>query len=159
MSNVLNKNVTSKINWCLENILPPFMREWSWLMYWIIYPAYGNKTKYVMGFRDKYPFMTQREIEEYYSVLADAPINKKRRIDLTSRGIKFVLDHIVGRSVLDAACGRGLLAECIFRAGEGTKSVTGLDIVIPDKNTNFGLKDIELKVGNLQELMIILLTQ
>lgn len=150
MGSLLNKNVTAKINWCLENVMPPFMHEWKGLMYLIIYFAYGKNAKLVMEFRDKYPFMTQDEISHYYKIIVDAPINRKRQVDLTSCGMKYVLKNIKGHSVLDAACGRGFLAKQILSMGKGKIDVAGLDIVIPKEVRK--IQNIDFYEGLLQAL-------
>lgn len=121
-----SRNITILINWILENLIPPFFRDSYIFMHFIIYIVYGKTTKYVMEFKDKYPNLTDNEINHYYDLIKDAPINK-RETDLNSKCVKYILEHISGTKVLDASCGRGYLIKKIHNLGY---YVTGSDIVI-----------------------------
>lgn len=132
MKVLLNRNITVWINWGLENILPPIMREWRWFMRLIISFAYGDKTEFLLDFKDKYPFISQKELAHYYELIADAPINKRRNTDLNQRCISFILSNLKGKRILDAACGRGYLVERIRKLENHNLEITGLDIVLPE---------------------------
>ena len=128
-----SRNVTSVINWFLDNVCPPVLRDCKPFMYAVIYMAYGKKTRAVMEFKDRFPLMTQQEIDSYYALIKDAPINR-RPTDLNKQSVDYILDNIVGSDVLDAACGRGFLAR---RIAGLEKLVTGLDIEVPDHDEKF----------------------
>lgn len=142
---MLSRNITGKINWILENLIPPVLRECRWLMYIIIWFAYGKYTKYILDFKDKYPDLTQEEINQYYELIADAPINKKRQTDLNAACIQYILDNVKGTKVLDAACGRGYMVEHLLAAGYET---IGVDVAVSSEQE----KKPEYIKGTLQNL-------
>lgn len=127
---MLNRNITVKVNWILENLLFPIMHECRWFMYLVIWFAYGKYTKYIMEFKDKYPDMTDEEINHYYELIVDAPINKKRMTDLNQASVRYILSHIKGHTVLDAACGRCYMLNRLIN--QGYKAV-GVDVAPDDK--------------------------
>lgn len=124
---MLNRNITCIINWILDNILPPLFRDSRILMYFIIFFAYGKYTRHVLDFKEKINFSSDDDINRYYELIADAPINKKRRTDLNSKCIRFILKNIAGETVLDAACGRGYMVDALTGSG---KNAYGIDIVL-----------------------------
>lgn len=146
---LLDRNVTVCINWILENLLPPVIRDCRIFMKIIIWPAYGNKTKYLLDFKDKYPRLSDEEINKYYELIADAPINKKRNTDLNKECIKYLTNNIAGDSVLDAACGRGFMLTHLRKNCDETIKIVGCDIVLPKSPLP---KEIQLIQGNLTQL-------
>jgi len=99
-------------------------------MHFIISFAYGKKTKLIMDFKDRYPFISEAELNTIYHSIQDVPINQRRPSDLNPKSLDYVLRSVVGDTVLDAACGRGYLAEQIVKLG---KSVIGLDVIVSEK--------------------------
>lgn len=142
---MLKRNITVKINWILENLLFPILREWRFMMHIIIWFAYGKYTKYILDFKDKYPDLTEEEINKYYKLIVDAPINQKRKTDLNKSCIDYILNNIKGDTVLDAACGRGYMVEKIKKSGY---SIIGVDVAFNDKQS----KRAEYVKGSLQHL-------
>lgn len=131
---ILNRNITSIVNWCLDNICPPILREFKPFMSIVIWFAYGKYTKRVMQFKDQFAFMSEEEIASYYNMIKEAPINN-RLTDLNRQSLTYILENIYGNTVLDVACGRGFLAQTI--SSKTGIQVTGIDIVKPlNKVTN-----------------------
>lgn len=124
---MLSRNITSKVNYVLDHLCPPILRDCKWFMYPIVRFAYGKRTSAIMQFKDKLPFMSERELARYYELIADAPINQ-RRTDLNGACMEFIVRHIVGETVLDAACGRGALLEEVAAHNKHVRC-TGVDIV------------------------------
>ena len=40
----MNRNITSRINWILDNLVPPALRDTKWFMYILMYPLFKKKT-------------------------------------------------------------------------------------------------------------------
>ena len=125
---MLNRNITLIVHYILDNLIPPIFRDNKWLMRLFIKIAYGSYTDAVMEFKGKYPFMSEDEISNYYELTKDAPINK-RESDLNTTCLNYILENIVGESVLDAACGRGALLKKI-QINDPSKELCGADIVL-----------------------------
>lgn len=101
-------------------------------MYLIMYPIYGRYTRILFEFKKEYPGLDAQEINKYYDKIKDAPINIKRKTDLNSKCLAYILDKCatIGNdefTILDAAAGRGLLAEQLSK----NYSVSAMDIVVP----------------------------
>lgn len=82
-----------------------------------------------MDFKKKMVFLSNAEIIEYYKNLSDVHI--ERKTDLNKQSVNFILNNIVGDSVLDIACGRGYLANKIVEKFDA--KVTGIDFIIPNE--------------------------
>lgn len=104
----MNRAVTNKINYFLDNWVPPRIRDSRFLMGIAIRMAFGPKYQYYMSFKDQVHNMREEEINQYYDFLSDAMIDRKT--DLNNDCIRFILNHIAGKRILDAAAGRGYLA-------------------------------------------------
>ena len=98
-------------------------------MYPIYRIAYGKNTAELLKYKDQFPGLTEEEYEKYYSLAADAAVNK-RPTDLDKAGIQFLVQSAgkLGESVLDAGCGRGYAAKVLAKEGF---VVTGLDMGTP----------------------------
>lgn len=62
-----------------------------------------------MKFKNNATFLSNEQIIEYYKNLSDKHIN--RETDLNKESVKFILNNILGETVLDIACGKGYLAK------------------------------------------------
>lgn len=123
-----SRDFTSIINFILDNICPPILRDCYPLMFPIYYLAYGKQTARLLKYKDRYPFLSEAEYAEYYACAATTRLSA-RPTDLNEAGLRFVLSHIPAGSVcLDAGSGRRFLAKKISSAGN---TVYGLDIEKP----------------------------
>lgn len=123
----LSRNVTGTINWILDNLCPPILRDCYSLMFLIYRVACGKATEKTMKYRDAYPFLSEAEYAEYYSHTANMQLS--RPTDLNRAGLHFILEAVTpGESCLDVGAGRGFLAEQLVKAG---CTVSALDIDIP----------------------------
>lgn len=86
----------------------------------------------LFDFKDKYPMLTDKQINDYYNKIKDAPICTYRQTDLNDACVKFIIESVkdwTGGIVIDVAAGRGYLAELLSQYC----NVTAMDIVIPSK--------------------------
>ena len=67
----MSRDITNKVHWMLDNILPPIVRESKVLMGILAYVIYGKYGKYYLNFKEnnKYLTMTDDEIRDYYSMI------------------------------------------------------------------------------------------
>ncbi len=130
----LSRDITSKINRLIDQMLPPFLRDSYWFMYPFVWLIFKEKTKYFLTFKDRAPYLTEEEFTEYYVELVDKHI--KRPTDLSKACVVKIMDEVVGPKVLDIACGRGYLVEKL--ATDKSLEIVGVDIIILDnlKNAN-----------------------
>ena len=76
---IIRREITSKINWMIENLLPPAVRDCRPIMKFIIRFVYGDCTDLLLEFKERYPLLSDEEIGEYYSKIQYVPINVKRQ--------------------------------------------------------------------------------
>ena len=122
-----DRRITNKLNWVLDNLVPPFIRDSKIFMGIWFRLLFGDKSKYFMEFKEKVPYLSQEEYENYYHLLSD--VHLQRDTDLTEECVQRILSRIQGESVLDVGCGRGYLARKIAR--EKGMQVVGVDIAAP----------------------------
>jgi len=124
----VSRDITNIINFILDNLCPPILRDCYPLMFPIYWIAYGKPTAKLMKYKDYYPDLTDKEYTEYYAYAAKARI-AARPTDLNRIGLEFILSNTVQKgNCLDAGCGRGYLAKKLVSIG---RKVYGLDIEIP----------------------------
>ncbi len=124
---MLKRKYTNIVNWILDNIVPPALRDSKFFMSPMMRLILGPKYKHYMEFKDKLNTLTDDEINNYYSLLSDTFI--KRETDLSDSSIDYIIENLYGRSVLDAGCGKGYLCRRIVSLGRINK-VCGIDITV-----------------------------
>ena len=127
-----SRNFTNIFNWILDNLIPPFIRDSKFFIYPLFWLVFKNKATFFMEFKEKMFFLTKAQIIEYYKNLSDVHIDRKT--DLNKESVNFIMNNIVGNTVLDIACGRGYLANKIVEKLD--YKVIGIDFIIPDKLKN-----------------------
>ena len=128
---VISRDITKIINYILDNLVPPIIRDCYWLMYPIYRVAYGQDTAKLLLYKDNFPYLDEKGYNEYYELAAKTLISQ-RPTDLNQTSLKFILDNInSGETVLDVGCGRGYLAKEIAKFISSQENVIGLDIEKP----------------------------
>ena len=123
---MISRSISNKINWILDNLVPPSLRDAKWFMGLILRVVVGKKYKYYLTFKESLPYMSDAEIDAYYTLLADTFI--KRDTDLNQRSISYILCHLVGDSAIDVGCSGGYLTREMVKAG--IKNIHGFDVAI-----------------------------
>ena len=131
---LLDRNITLLAHFVLDNILPPILRDCKQIMYPIMRLAYGRETKLLLEFKEKFPFMKDAELAEYYNCIVNVPVNIRRETDLNKTCLNWIIKSINNAkgSVLDAACGRGYLLSKILESNPDVQCY-GIDIVPPQE--------------------------
>lgn len=135
----MNRNLTLMIHFGLDQLLPPVLRDRRWLMAPLFHLALGPKARFYLEFKDRLPWLTDTEIQGYYSLLADTFI--KRDTDLNQASIKVVMAAVQGQTVLDVACGSGWLSRQLAKRDF---VVTGADIVLSEPPSTAGNPRFEI---------------
>lgn len=125
----LSRNITNKINYFLDQIVPPFIRDSYWFMMIPFRLLFGKKgAEIFMNFKDKVPFYSEKDFLEVYSSIDDLII--QRETDLNTESISKILENIdTDSEIIEVGCGRGFLANLIFNKN---KNITPLDIYIEE---------------------------
>ncbi len=143
----LTRNVTTKIYFILDQLLPPIVRDNRLLMSFLIRLLYKEATPYFLTFKEKFPTLTDEEYLDIYK--KTEPYQIKRPTDCNDLCVQKILKEIVGQTVLDTPCGRGYLAQKIREQGD--YRVSGFDLYISDqlKKEN---PDIEFSEGFIEKM-------
>ena len=120
----LSRNVTLLIHAFLDQWLPPFVRDSRLLMLPMFKLLFGEKAELFMDFKEKLHFMNHINIQKIYKQVASCSI--RRETDLNSKCLQAIQKAVVGRNVLDIACGQGFLARRLSR----DHHVTAADILL-----------------------------
>jgi SAM-dependent methyltransferase len=130
------RSVTRRINWILDNLVPPILRDSRWFMMPLFWLVFGKKAGEFARFKGVAPSLSATEYRRWYERLADSHI--QRESDLTPSVVSEVLRATTGDSVLDVGCGRGFLTRQLAAAGH--RRVVGIDLHVPparDTRTTF----------------------
>lgn len=141
-----SRDFTSVINWILDNLCPPILRDCYPLMFPIYWIACGKHTAELLRYKDKYPFLTGAEYAKYYDDASKARL-ANRPTNLNRAGLQFILENASG-TCLDAGSGRGYVAKCLVKAGF---TVSAVDIV-PPKNYSIETDGYTFISGSLDAL-------
>jgi len=143
---MLSRNITNKINWIFDNLIPPVLRDNRLFMSLWFRILFGSMSSYFMKFKGIAPFLSKEEFAEYYRMLASKHI--QRETDLTDISLDRILEGVVGRSVLDVGSGRGFLVQKISEVCR--ISVVGIDMCIPKHLSN--TPQVTYMVGDIENL-------
>ena len=149
----MSRNITNKVHWFLDNILPPIIRENTFCMGVLAYIIYGKYGKYYLNFKEsgKYLTMSDDEIKEYYEMIEPlitrpTDINSKCQNKLFENCSKW--NHL---KILDISCGRGWLSlELAQRCPE--TQIYGCDINIPEELKKKETGNLHFVEGNALNL-------
>jgi SAM-dependent methyltransferase len=109
---------TFVIRFILDECIPPIIRDQKWFFVPIL-KLYNSKLD--PDFKVKAPLMTSDEFYRAYGLLMPM-----RQTDVTPDVAKFVLEHVVGDSVLEIGCGNGDIS---LSCAERGFIVTATDLV------------------------------
>ena len=129
------REVTNVINWVLDNLLPPFVRDSRLFMSPFMRLILGKKFRYYMDFKDKLIDLSEEDINNYYDILSETFI--KRDTDLSMASIDLILSNLAGQRIIDVGCGKGYLVRKINDLS--SKEVYACDITLRNEEEN-GIK-------------------
>jgi len=122
----LQRNITTKIAYILDNWIPPAIRDSKWFLWLPFKLFFGAKARYFYEFKDTAFEVSHEEISSTYELLEDVHI--ARETDLNKACTSEILSNVLGDSVLEVGCGRGYLAGQLIRQ----HTLTACDMHISD---------------------------
>lgn len=127
----MKREVTNVIRFCMDELLPPIIRDNKYFMYPFFYYAFrGRNIKTMMEFKSMVGKMSEEEYMDIYKNLNT--IGSNRPTDLNQSSIDYIMSQIddSDQSVIDVGCGRGYFVEkLIERFPE--KKIYGADLLPP----------------------------
>jgi len=123
----LSRDVTNKIHFVLDQLLPPIIRDSKLLCKFLIRLQFKNKTNVMMSFKEKAPTISYKEFVEIYEDTAS--VHPQRETDLNKKSEKLILDHIVDGNIVEVGCGRGYLSNILSKFGR----LIATDMVVSNK--------------------------
>jgi ubiquinone/menaquinone biosynthesis C-methylase UbiE len=119
------RNLTIKLHFIFDNLLPPFVRDSKAFMYIFFKVLFKDKSRIFIEFKDqKFP-LSDDELTKIYEEVQDVVI--KRDTDLNDECFEEILKNVKGKTVLEAGGGKCVLSMELSRNGF---DVTASDIII-----------------------------
>lgn len=122
----MNRNVTNKINAFIDNWIPPVFRDNKFFAAILFRIVIGKKYRFYLEFKDRIPTMTEHEI----NITPFQGKHLSRKTDLNKRCIKKIAQEVIGKKILDAGAGNGVMAKKLYYA-DRSMECTICDIILP----------------------------
>jgi ubiquinone/menaquinone biosynthesis C-methylase UbiE len=142
----LTRDNSIRIQYVLDQWLPPVLRDARWLMYPAMRFVFKDKARDFMDFKQRAFTMTDAEFAGVYRRTADVS-ELQGETDLNDRCTEEILRNLVGQSVMEVGCGRGYLAG---RMSTG-HHVTAVDILVSDE-TRAKYPQVTFDEANIEKL-------
>ena len=141
----MRRETTNVIRAVLEEALPPMVRD-SKPMRWLFRRHWGDLVDDIERFRERIPFVTDREYREIYERMPRI----QNETDNSEACLERIAGAIQGETVLDVGCGTGFLLDHLKRARPDL-ALTGVDFII-EEGTRTRHPDIRFEQANIEKL-------
>ncbi|HKH27683.1 MAG TPA: class I SAM-dependent methyltransferase [Sphingomicrobium sp.] len=141
----MRRETTNVIRAVLEEALPPIVRD-SKPMRWLFRRHWGDLVDDIERFRERIPFVTDREYREIYERMPRI----QNETDNSEACLERIAGAIHGETVLDVGCGTGFLLDYLKRARPDL-ALTGVDFII-EEGTRTRHPDIRFEQANIEKL-------
>ena len=141
----MRRETTNVIRTVLEEALPPMVRD-SKPMRWLFRRHWGDLVDDIERFRERIPFVTDREYREIYERMPRI----QNETDNSEACLERIAGAIHGETVLDVGCGTGFLLDHLKRARPDL-ALTGVDFII-EEGTRTRHPDIRFEQANIEKL-------
>jgi len=141
----ISRDVTLFIHFIFDQLLPPLLRDSKWFMWLPFVILFKDKAQVFIDFKRKAPFLNENEFRDIY--LDTASVHIQRETDINRECIRGIKEHLVGKKILDIACGRGFLINQL----KADYEMTGADIIIDSKLID-EMPSVEFKETTLEDL-------
>ena len=135
----MRRETTNVIRAVLEEALPPIVRD-SKPMRWLFRRHWGDLVDDIERFRERIPFVTDREYREIYERMPRI----QNETDNSEACLDRIASAIQGETVLDVGCGTGFLLDHLKR-GRPDLALTGVDFII-EEGTRTRHPDIRFEI-------------
>lgn len=146
----MKREVTTKIRFVLDELVPPIIRDSRWFMWPFFVLAYGTlSVRHFMDFKSRAYSMSDEEYRNFYSSLGNS-ISRRRETDLNEASVRFIVDRLpthAGAALLDVGAGNGYLLARLAQVREWQR-IAGVDVVAGKDDTG----RIEFRSGILPSL-------
>ena len=140
----MNREMTNRIRFVLEDVLPPVVRD-SRFFRRAARLAWGEHIDRLASFRARAPFLTEAEYEALYR---DHP-RVHDGTDNSQACIRRIIADVVGSSVCDVGCGTGALLKRIRESRQSEGRYLGVDFVIDDASALDGIEYVAARIEKL----------
>lgn len=143
----MNRDVTNRLNQFLDEWVPPRIRDSKFLVKILFRIVIGKEYKHYMEFKEKLPYLKEKDINQYYEKLNKTFI--KRETNCNKACIERIIKEAEGNRILDVAAGKGYMAKTLYVKNPELEC-TVCDIVIPDKKEQVkGINYVRASITNL----------
>ncbi|MBI2720724.1 MAG: class I SAM-dependent methyltransferase [Bacteroidetes bacterium] len=143
----MNRKLTNIIRFCMDELIPPVIRDTKVFMYPFYYFAYrGRNLKQVMEFKSKVYSYSEKDYSNFYNNLNS--ISRNRATDMNNACIDFIINNVdkSAKTVIDIGCGKGHLLS-VLKNKHPQLEQFGFDIKNPEGNEPF-----KYVKGNIESL-------
>jgi ubiquinone/menaquinone biosynthesis C-methylase UbiE len=121
----LSREMNLRLNWVLNELVPPCIRDRRWFGWCITRLLYKDKAPIYMAFHSNVATMSDAEFARVYREIQSTALD--RPTDLNDASVALIRQHIAGQRLLEVGCGRGHLSGIL--AADGYE-VTGCDVAL-----------------------------
>jgi ubiquinone/menaquinone biosynthesis C-methylase UbiE len=139
----LGRNLTVKIRFILDELVPPILRDQYWFMALPVKFVFGKKADIFLHFKERAKFMTDKQFSKVYEEIE--PYIIQRGTDLNTQCMNKIPQDIKGRSVLEVGSGRGLLAIKLSKKYDVTASDIVRDEMLAKKWPNIKFRKAKIE--------------
>ncbi len=140
----MKRNITNKIRFILDEILPPFLRDNKYFMYPFFYFWFkGEKIPLMMNFKSEILKLSDNELKNIYKNLQSRA--RDRITDLNDKTVRKICSYLKTKSnnLIDVGCGNGyLLKKIIIKGKKYGCDVFEKNDFKDSKNFNYSKQDI-----------------
>jgi ubiquinone/menaquinone biosynthesis C-methylase UbiE len=116
----LSRKTGQKINWVLDQLIPPIIRDSRWFMPVAIRIMRGPKAALLLDYKQKVLTMSRKELVRTYRDFNS--ITFERDTDTTKESRDAILHNVVGKTILEVGAGNGFLVPLLMEKGTVTAS-------------------------------------
>jgi ubiquinone/menaquinone biosynthesis C-methylase UbiE len=121
----VSRNVSVTVQYVLDQLVPPIIRDSKWFMYLPMKLVLKRNAEDFMTFKNWVFQSTDAEFGALYERTTSTD-ELQGESDLNNACLEQILQTVQGRTVLEAGCGRGLLADKL----SAKNKVTASDIIV-----------------------------
>ena len=124
-----SRDITGRMVSFFDNIVPPLLRDQWWFMRPFFKIVCGKSADSYMNFKQIYYSCSEDGIKKLYE--QSSGIHSRRDTDLNEDCLREILNAAIGLSVLDIACGKGLLSKSLAEKGFEVTACDFLNVLSP----------------------------